>query len=1034
MADRRYNESLIGNPGRLEYHPLDVRQAEDQGWLSVRKHEANEPQIRELGSHQEWPASTFHTVPPVIPQGTWHENRRQKQWLLKNHPEAALGNDELRDILADESPSSNRPHMPPWELTQFAIGEMTDTINGQKPVGVPLIAMATGSAGDVLRFTRPAAKQWHLDSNGTVGSLLEPDKYQETLWSKDVGTIRRIQTVVNTKRFEPVRWVVVQRESVTSVFRPEYQRVPVVSETFSGTGPQYPSHIAPNLLFKISYRDTGCNPHCDAAFNPGIKSKRPQLAIIDEGGEWTVWDISGTRNRTYKHPRTRLSVCGNIRAGIHPRPSVVPTTLPQWHRIFWVGGPDPNYEDYADDDASAFQSTSKFPPLERSSILLLCNQKSLRLMNLEKNEFLPDVQFFSDSSKDAILDVQVDPQDRRYFYVATTSRIFVVTVNASNDPTSQAIAEEASIIHSFPHLRSKLDKKLKLMITSEPLSKPDRNALVVLYSEHSNWQDVFSIRFPREPAGTISCHHGYLVTQDVRPSFHGGGLQTFALSRISHSNEQSIAGNIAPMKSSSNTCYFQMFSFRADLSLSYCLGVSTTNKWDQKTMTVQRVPEVDYTDASAKELGKATKLDRLSRQDIERQRAVRYLSTRFILADSIAVFRYRGDNSVTAKRAARRTWKPAMVRRMIQPVHAAFSEMLAKLWAEGTEDVEALDGFGEAPFDPVFILVQEAMETRTLARVALSDIVKDFRVPEDYKEASREWEAEIDQFRQVDPSLQISLLDRPLRFFSSDRTLEELFCTLVRITLGADPLELASDDTNGLNFIVLCRIACELYLARTGMTYLEPDILEPIKSQTADIRSSPPLMSDNTLVDGQDNYSSAFRSSSFAPGSQASSRASTPTSIIGSTVTETARTGNEGIGLIRALTNSGDVGTQRLRLPTPWDVGGDPSSTFFNVDNNTEITEGMRRRAKQEAREARKRKRAETLFRLQEEHNLLPSTQPVTRTGFSTQVSQPMTDFSSQPRFLSSTPAVAMSQPTAGAFGGRSMERPKKKPKRKGGF
>ncbi|KAF3011490.1 hypothetical protein E8E14_007125 [Neopestalotiopsis sp. 37M] len=1033
MADRRYNESLLGNPGRLQYYPLDVRQAEDQGWLTVRNHETNEPQIRELGSHHVWPASAVHTAPPVIPQGSFHENRKQQKWLVKNHPEAALGNDELRHMLADEGPSSNKPHMPSWELTQFAVGEMTDTMNGQKPIGAPLIAMATGSAGDILRFTRPSAKQWHIGSNGTIGSLLEPDNHQETLWSKDIGTIRRIKAIVNTKRFEPVRWLVVQRESVTSVFRPEYQRIPVVSETFSGTGPQYPSYIAPNLLFKISSRDTGLNPHCDAAFNPGIKSKRPQLAIVDEGGEWTVWDISGTRNRTYKHPRTHLSVCGNIRTGVHPRPSTIPTTQSQWHRIFWVGGSEPNDEDYSDEDAPVLGSTTEFPPLERSSILLLCNPKSLRLMNTEKNEFLPDLRLFSDTSKDVILDVQVDQQDRRYFYVATTSRIFVVTVNTSIDPASEVATEEASIVHSFPHLRSKLDK-LKMTITSEPLTKPDRNALIFLYSEHSDWHDVFSIGFKKKGAGTISCHHGYLVSQDIRPGFQGEGLQTFSMSRISHSIQQPPAGNTAPLTSSRNTCYFQMFSFKADLSLSYCLGVSTSNEWDQKTTTAHRVPEISDTDALARESDQFYQMDKLSRQDIERQRAVNYLSTRFVLADSIAEFRYRKDNSVTRKRLARRSWKPETIRRMIEPVYAALSEMLSRLWVEGTGDVEALDGFGEAPFDPVFILVQEAMETKSLAKIALSDIVTEFRVPEDYREASREWEAEIEQFRQVDPGLQISLLDRPPRFFGNDRTLEDLFQTLVRITLGADPLELASDDTNGLDFVVLCRTACELYLARTGMVYLEPSIREPMRSQTTDIRSSPPFMSDNTLVESQDNYGSTFRSSSFAPGSQASSRASTPTSTIGSTATETARSANEGISLIRALTNSGDVGTRKLRLPTSWDVGGDASNTFFSVDNNTEITEAMRRRAKQDAREARKRKRAETLFRLQEEHNLLPSTQPVTRTVFSTQVSQPMTDFSSQPRFLSSTPAVAMSQPTAGAFGGRSMERPKKKPKRKGGF
>lgn len=1030
MADRRYNESIIGNPGRLEYYPLDVRQAEDQGWLTVRNHDANEPKTRELGSPQEWPASAVHTAPPVIPKGTWQEHRKQKRWLVRNHPEAALGNEELQDMLADESPSNQKSHIPSWQLTQFAVGEMADTSGGQKSLGAPLIAMATGSAGDVLRFTRPSAKQWHLGSNELVGSVLEPNEYQETLWTRDIGTIRRIKAVVSTKRYEPVRWLVVQRESGTTVFRPEYQKVPVVSETFSGTGPQHPSHIAPNLLFSISYRETGGNSHCDAAFNPGVSSKRPQLAIVDEGGEWTIWDISGTRHRTYKHPRTHLVICGNIRTGIHERPSTKAAVRPQWHRVYWVGGSDPDDKIFEDEDAPSARSRSEFPPLERSTILLLCNQKSLRLMNLEKNEFMPDVRFFSDTGRDVIIDVQVDPQDRRYFYVATTSRIFVVMVSSSDSPT-----EEASIVYSFPHLRSKLDQELKMTITSEPLSSADRKALVVLYSQYSNWHDVFSIKFSKESAGKVSCHHGHLVSQDSQPSSFSGGLQTLHLSRILFSGEQTTASGVPLSNLNRDTCYLQLFSFRADLSLSYCLSVSSTNKSDKEIVTVQRVPEVDPTDISTKRSGYVTKFDKFSRRDLERQRAVRYLSTRFILADSIAEFRYRGSHGVKGWRLAKTAWKRPPVQRMIQPVYAAFQKMLASLLVKGSDDLESMDDFGDAPFDPVFILLQEAIETKSLAKVALFDVVKSFRVPEDFREVSVEWAAEIDQFRQVDPGLQISLLDKPKHLFGTERTLEELFFTLVRITLEADLMDPESDDINGLDFVVLCRIACELYLARTGMTYLDPEMTEATGTQNADIRSSPPSMPEHMLSDSQDTLRSTIRSSSFAASSQPSSRASTPASTIGSTATEIAKTGTSGISLIQALTNSGNVESQKkLRLPTPWDVSGGPSSTFFNVDYNNEVTEGMKRRAKQEAREVRKRKRVETLLRLQEEHNLLPSTQPAARTGFSTQISQPMSDFSSQPRFVSSAPGVAMSQPTAGAFGGRSMERPKKKPKRKGGF
>lgn len=319
------------------------------------------------------------------------------------------------------------------------------------------------------------------------------------------------------------------------------------------------------------------------------------------------------------------------------------------------------------------------------------------------------------------------------------------------------------------------------------------------------------------------------------------------------------------------------------------------------------------------------------------------------------------------------------------------------------------------------------------------DMVKNFRVPEDYKETSREWQAEIDQLQNVDPALQITRLNKSQRTINVGRSLRELFSSLVGLTLGGDHSELESDDSNGLVFVWLCQIACELYLSQYGITYMPLEITEPPIAASIDIRSSPTLMPEDMLVDSQDSIRSTIRSSSLALDSQASSRASTPTSTTFSVATE-VKGGNEtrsqGIALIRALTGTGIIRSQKsVKLPSPWNVGEDVSNTIFSINTNTEVTEGMRRRAKQEAREARKRKRVETLIQLQREHNILPSTQPASKTSIFAQTSQPMGEFSSQPRVLSSAPPIAMSQPMPGAFGGRSdFERPRKKPKRKGGF
>ncbi|KAK9417884.1 putative RNA polymerase I-specific transcription initiation factor RRN6-like protein [Seiridium unicorne] len=1040
MADRRYNDTTIGNPGRLEYFPPGVRRAEEQGWLTSRNHESNVPKLRELGSHREWLASTTQRS-PLAPSGRlWNENRKQKKWLSKSHPEAALGNQELEDILAAET--SSRGSSPPstWQLAQFALGEMADTSDGRKVVGVPLLTMAAGSAGDVLRFVRPAANPWQLgDNSDAVVRLLEHDKHQETLWTKDIGVIHRIKAIVSTKKYEPVRWVAVQREFGTSIFRPEYQKAPVVSETFSGTGPQAPSHIAPNLLFTIPKSQTGHSAHCDVAFNPGVRLKPAQLAVIDAGGCWSVWDVTGTRGRVYKHPKTRLSKCGSLTTGVRDWPSQRPAANPQWHRILWVGRSAPDDEDdFVDEDADAPQTASLFPSLERSSILLLCNQKSLRLLDLETNDFLPDIRFVPDGSRELILGVEVDSQDTRYLYVVTSVRVFVVAVFASEDRVQQQVTRKALVLQSFPHLRSRLGQGLKVTVMAGPSSLDDRTALVVLYSECSSWHDVFCIKIPRKHPEWVVVHHGHLASQDGLPESVGRGLQTLCLSPVSPLPRQpSESRNLGHVQSGQEPSYFQLFSFRTDLSLSYCLGTTSTTYRSQDILPMHRIPEAELMTISGVELRRSTKLEKFSRQEIERRRAIRYLSTRFVVADSIAEFRY-GDGAPQKKVSVVREPTRKPIRRMIEPVYETLQSSLVELCAEGDGTRPDMDVYGAAPFDPVFVTLQEALETKTLAQNVLYDLVESFRMPQDYRELSQDWQAEIEQLRHLDPALHVSSIDGSPRIFDTKQAMEDLFSKLVSLTLRVDPIELEADDSNGFTFLVLGRMSCELFLARNSMAYLPLEVMEPPMPPAADFRSSPLLMPEDMLIDSQGSVRSTTRSSSLALDSQSSSRASTPASMATSVATEVPAshgTQGAGVGLIQALTGSQLSLQKRPWLPSAWNLDEDFSQTVFDVEKTTEVTEGERRRAKQEAREARKRKRAETLRQLQREHNLLPSTQPVSRTGFYTQVSQPMSDFPSQSRVLSSAPPIAMSQPVAGMFGGRSdFDRPKKKPKRKGGF
>jgi RNA polymerase I-specific transcription initiation factor RRN6 len=134
------------------------------------------------------------------------------------------------------------------------------------------------------------------------------------------------------------------------------------------------------------------------------------------------------------------------------------------------------------------------------------------------------------------------------------------------------------------------------------------------------------------------------------------------------------------------------------------------------------------------------------------------------------------------------------------------------------------------------------------------------------------------------------------------------------------------------------------------------------------------------------------------------------------------------MALLRGYTGTGKfVPKKRFELLDKWDLGAEPSSYAFDLDRSGDADAVRQRRAKQLAREDRKRRRAETLLHLSQEPEL-PATQPAPEIRFHS--SQPR-GFSSQRQILHSDPLQTMSQPASGIFGRRPNKKAKK---RKGGF
>jgi RNA polymerase I-specific transcription initiation factor RRN6 len=259
----------------------------------------------------------------------------------------------------------------------------------------------------------------------------------------------------------------------------------------------------------------------------------------------------------------------------------------------------------------------------------------------------------------------------------------------------------------------------------------------------------------------------------------------------------------------------------------------------------------------------------------------------------------------------------------------------------------------------------------------------------------------------------------------NDQSLHEIVAGLEKLTVD-----------NSAPSLITRRVTCDLFLSLYSMMYKRAELFNNIPSSIPpEIQTSMPL-EDEILIDNERGARFAYIES------LASSQPSTPTSSAASEVTVSeaaASTECQSIAIIREYIGSGKlVPEKRVDLVSAWSLGAEPSSHIWSISKTTEITPGMERRARQEAREARKRKRREALNQLAMEHKIMSATQPAPETRFYSQASQPLV-VRSQSQTIPSSPGPAslipMSQPVAGAFGGRtSLERPKKRLKRKGGF
>ncbi|RYC62265.1 hypothetical protein CHU98_g3924 [Xylaria longipes] len=960
MTERRLIESAVGLAGRLSHIPYGTEKAEDCA-----------PVFRPLGLCQTWiPAKPDNVADSLPVSGTlWEQSRRQQRWLVKNHPEASLGNHVLHDHFVEDNVVLSPQQESSRHTCFFALGELTDTSLRRK-TGVPLVVTVSGSANNVLRLARLDQERWTWPREPNVAvRLADVGTEKPTLWiDEDSGPIHRVKCMVDHKRYKPTRWLAVQRDSGTTIFQPEYCKAPPDGSVKGGA-----SRIAANPLFHLSREHTGGNIHSDVSFNPGTRSNPPQVAIIDERGFWSIWDVGYARVKSSRESTSSLRVCGHIDHGVLERLPSRDRSNMRWHKILWVGRSDDNLDLLGKLDIEAdnedLSSQSAFPSLQRSSSLLVCNPQQVRLLDLNTGVYLPDMEFLRHDSVDCILDIHIT-NDPQYFYVLTTSKLFVVRAYSRPGVEWDQPEKVWSILFSTPHFRSPFDQSLRLALT--PSVKSDQaTSLVFIYSSTNPWIDLFYLEFsPTDPNG-VRCRANVPGLSSLQNMVLNSAIQTLCINPTpiivkAPESLTKIGHDLAEQRLK----LYQIAVLRSDMSLVSALCIYSLSSSIQIS-----VPNI--------KVGRRSK--------VGPQKALQRLSYDFVV----------DDDSVASEKVV-----PSVSYRYVK----AFYEHLNGICASMSKDhLAGSAGSVYNPFDAARHNIEEALNTGLMPTRTLFQITPNSEQVSRHSISATKWKMEIVRLNNIHPTVVVHALDmlRPRLCFSMSAPPQEVHSRFLEITRLLHSG--GNDDAHERRVVAVSeQVTFDLHLSLYCIGYRNPS----------------------------SDLSQAAAEEDMLLGSQAETLPSSPIRFESpASTTRSQRSDSEAVEgedpsmvLLRTYIGSGKfVPEKKFELLDKWQLGADPSDYRFDLDRNVDADAGKLRRAKQLAREDRKRRRTATLLQLSQEPEL-PATQPAPDTSIFS--SQPR-GVSSQQRVIHSDPLHVMSQPSVGPFGRRPNKKVKK---RKGGF
>lgn len=374
--------------------------------------------------------------------------------------------------------------------------------------------MAAGEAGHILRLSMINLEKWTwAESSFPMGAF--QSQFYGT-WSSDGASISKIQFATKARQYDPIRWLIVQRSTSTTIFQPEIRAKPTdcVAQTAMLDDADL-QHIALGAIVTVTKDATGGDEHSDFSVNVGSESDAAQIAIVDRCGNWSVWFIDSQHNHR-GGPRNYTAIPKNRgNCGLSPssRPSNQPHPSEKHYRISWVSKSARVY-DWELDSSPSETPGSVSRSLQTDYLvghvesdpkydgLLICDNTSVQVLDTEEFKVHSHLNFSRRHNTDVPLETRSIEGCPSHVLVLTTEKLYVLDLSSGGDQELR----KPNILVSCPHFRGQVKQSLKMSVVRSRSSAEWASSLVLVYSSRNSRVQIFHLRINSQD-GSASFHH-----------------------------------------------------------------------------------------------------------------------------------------------------------------------------------------------------------------------------------------------------------------------------------------------------------------------------------------------------------------------------------------------------------------------------------------------------------------------------------------------------------------------------------------------